>query len=163
MQQCKLIIFPNFYCIHNCFLNLFSYQICFFVCIYYSSCMHICIPLYIHITVLYYILASFQKINVNVNVKRTLKKIESKHSIKKKIDFRVFIHSCWHNYSNCTSQSWKKTNLRINNPKIFESSGEKFKITRENCSRGRKICLTRFEIPRVFYFDQVPNSLICSR
>ena len=46
--------------------------------------MHICIPLYIHITVLYYILASFQKINVNVNVKRTLKKIKSKHSIKKK-------------------------------------------------------------------------------
>ena len=34
--------------------------------------MHICILLYIHVTVLYYILASFQKIknvNVNVNVK----------------------------------------------------------------------------------------------
>ena len=30
--------------------------------------MHICILLYIHVTVLYYILASFQKINVNVNV-----------------------------------------------------------------------------------------------
>ena len=30
--------------------------------------MHICILLYIHVIVLYYILASFQKINVNVNV-----------------------------------------------------------------------------------------------
>ena len=30
--------------------------------------MHICIRLYVHVTVLYYILASFQKINVNVNV-----------------------------------------------------------------------------------------------
>ena len=30
--------------------------------------MHIYILLYIHVTVLYYILASFQKINVNVNV-----------------------------------------------------------------------------------------------
>ena len=30
--------------------------------------MHICILLYVHVTVLYYILASFQKINVNVNV-----------------------------------------------------------------------------------------------
>ena len=50
--------------------------------------MHICIPLYIHITVLYYILGSFQKINVNVNVKRTLKKIKSKHSIKKKNRFQ---------------------------------------------------------------------------
>ena len=68
IQQCKLIIFSNFYCIHSCCLNLFSCQICFFVCIYYSSCMHICILLYIHVTVLYHILASFQKINVNVNV-----------------------------------------------------------------------------------------------
>ena len=68
MQQCKLII-SNFYCIHSCCLNLFSCQICFFVCIYYSSCMHdVCILLYIHVTVLYYILSSFEKIkNVNVN------------------------------------------------------------------------------------------------
>ena len=64
MQQCKLIILSNFYCIHSCCLNLFSCQICFFVCIYYSSCMHICILLYIHVTVLYYILASFQKIKM---------------------------------------------------------------------------------------------------
>ena len=66
MQQCRLIIFSNFYCIVSCCLNLFSCQICFFVCIYYSSC--ICILLYIHVTVLYYVQASFQKINVKVNV-----------------------------------------------------------------------------------------------
>ena len=30
--------------------------------------MHICILLYIYVTVLYYIPASFQKINVNINV-----------------------------------------------------------------------------------------------
>ena len=64
MQQCRLIIFSNFYCIVSCCLNLFSCQICFFVCIYYSSCMHICILLYIHVTVLYYILASFQKMKM---------------------------------------------------------------------------------------------------
>ena len=31
--------------------------------------MHICILPYVHVTVLYYILASFQKINVNVTSK----------------------------------------------------------------------------------------------
>ena len=36
--------------------------------------MHICILLYIHVTVLYYSLASFQKINVNVNVAETIQK-----------------------------------------------------------------------------------------
>ena len=41
MQQCKLIILSNFYCIHSCCLNLFSCQICFFVCIYYSSCIYV--------------------------------------------------------------------------------------------------------------------------
>ena len=34
--------------------------------------MHICVLLYIHVTVLYYILASFQKINVNVNLNKKL-------------------------------------------------------------------------------------------
>ena len=33
--------------------------------------MHIYILLYIHVTVLYYTLASFQKINVNVNAVKT--------------------------------------------------------------------------------------------
>ena len=37
-------------------------------CMYILFIMHICIPLYIHVTVLYYILASFQKNNVNVNI-----------------------------------------------------------------------------------------------
>ena len=37
-------------------------------CMYILFMMHICILLYVHVTVLYYILASFQKINVNVNV-----------------------------------------------------------------------------------------------
>ena len=36
-------------------------------CMYILFIMHINIFLYIHVTVLYYILASFQKINVNVN------------------------------------------------------------------------------------------------
>ena len=65
MQQCKLIIFSSFYCILSCCLNLFSCQICFF-CMYILFIMHLWILLYIHVTVLYYILASFQKINVNV-------------------------------------------------------------------------------------------------
>ena len=37
-------------------------------CMYILFIMYICILLYIHVTVLYYILASFQKINANVNV-----------------------------------------------------------------------------------------------
>ena len=38
-------------------------------CMHILFIMHICFLLYIHVTVLYYILASFQKINVNdVNV-----------------------------------------------------------------------------------------------
>ena len=54
MQQCKLIVFSNFYCIFSCCLNLFSRQIWFFVCIYYSSCIYICILLYIHVTTVLY-------------------------------------------------------------------------------------------------------------
>ena len=41
MQQCKLIIFSNFYCVLSCCLNIFSCQICFFVCIYYSPCIYV--------------------------------------------------------------------------------------------------------------------------
>ena len=56
MQQYKLIILSNFYSILSCCLNLF-----------FKSNMLFC--MYIHVTVLYYILVSFQKIkNVDVNV-----------------------------------------------------------------------------------------------
>ena len=41
MQQCKLVIFSNFYCILSCCFNLFSCQMWFFVCIYYSSCIYV--------------------------------------------------------------------------------------------------------------------------
>ena len=60
MQQCKLIIFSNFYCILSCCLNLFFMSNMLF-CMYILFTMHICILLCIHVTVLYYILASFQK------------------------------------------------------------------------------------------------------
>ena len=55
MQQCKLIISPNFYCILSC-LNLFSCQICFFVCIYiyYSSCIYVFFFIYRYITTVLY-------------------------------------------------------------------------------------------------------------
>ena len=60
MQQCKLIIFSNFYCILSCCLNLFFMSNMLF-CIHILFTMHICILLYIHVTALYHILASFQK------------------------------------------------------------------------------------------------------
>ena len=60
LQQCKLIIFSNFYCILSCCLNLFLMSNMLF-CMYILFIMYICILLYIHVTVLYYILASFQK------------------------------------------------------------------------------------------------------
>ena len=60
MQQCKLIIFSNFYCILSCCLNLFFMSNMLF-CMYILFTMDICILLCIHVTVLYYILASFQK------------------------------------------------------------------------------------------------------
>ena len=37
-------------------------------CFYILLIMHIYILVYIHVLVLYYILASFQKVNANVNV-----------------------------------------------------------------------------------------------
>ena len=70
MQRCELTIFSNFYCILSCGLNLFFMSNMLF-CMYILFIMHKCIFLYlfyIDVTVLYYILASFQKINANFNV-----------------------------------------------------------------------------------------------
>ena len=67
MQQCKLIMLSNFYCILSSCLNLFFMSNMLF-CFYILLIMHIYILVYIHVFVLYYILASFQKVNVNVNV-----------------------------------------------------------------------------------------------
>ena len=60
MQQCKLIIFSNFYCILSCCLNLFFMSNMLF-CMYILFTMNACILLCVHVTVVCYILASFQK------------------------------------------------------------------------------------------------------
>ena len=49
--------------------------------------MDICILLYIHVTVLYYILASFQKINVKANVSPLLVRFGK----VKSLNFAVFL------------------------------------------------------------------------
>ena len=71
MQQCKLIILSNFYCIHSCCLNLFSCQICLF-CMYILFIMHpyMYSSLYTcNCTVLYFsFFSENNNINVNVNV-----------------------------------------------------------------------------------------------
>ena len=56
-------------------------------CMYILFIMHICILLYIHATVLYYILASFQKINVNANVNPLLVRFGK----VKSLNFAVFL------------------------------------------------------------------------
>ena len=56
-------------------------------CMYILFIMHICIVLYIHVTVLYYILASFQKINVNVNINPLL----ARFGMVKSLNFAVFL------------------------------------------------------------------------